>query len=45
MLDWNYALLVCLRLWFVIFAVYEIVDFGFLWDLRAVEFNSEFRIF
>ena len=41
----NYASLVCLRLRFVIFASFEMVDFGFLWDLRAVEFNSEYRIF
>ena len=41
MLDWNYASLVCLRLRFVIFASFEIVDFGFLWDLRAVEFKVD----
>jgi hypothetical protein len=37
-LDWNYASLVCLRLRFVIFASFEMVDFGFLWDLRADEY-------
>ena len=34
----NYASLVCLRLRFVIFASFEMVDFGFLWDLRADEY-------
>ena len=35
---WYYASLVCLRLRFVIFASFEMVDFGFLWDLRADEY-------
>ena len=34
----NSASLVCLRLRFVIFASFEMVDFGFLWDLRADEY-------
>ena len=34
----NFASLVCLRLRFVIFASFEMVDFGFLWDLRADEY-------
>jgi hypothetical protein len=31
----NYASLVCLRLGFIIFASFEMVGFGFLWDLRV----------